>query len=249
MADASDPQSWNFYAYGRNNPLTNIDPTGLDCIYFNNAGTGVETIDRTNNQETLNTQATDCGKNGGNWVNGQVGSITPDGQGNFNVRSADANGTYTTAMTAPDSPDNPNGTCFGNCNYQYIPGANNAPEQEDIAPSVRQMIQQEAQRSAPVVKGLNCAGAAASTFSPFATPDDAKDLGGYALDQAEDQGVDKGSELAVKGAEKLAKFGGSVGKGAKVAGKLAGKAGAAFGVYKAVKAANEEGCFSGWSRP
>ena len=24
-----DPQSWNRYAYGRNNPLKNIDPTGL----------------------------------------------------------------------------------------------------------------------------------------------------------------------------------------------------------------------------
>jgi RHS repeat-associated protein len=30
VASAADPQSWNMYAYARNNPLTLIDPTGLD---------------------------------------------------------------------------------------------------------------------------------------------------------------------------------------------------------------------------
>jgi RHS repeat-associated protein len=126
VADVGDPQSWNFYAYGRNNPLTNIDPTGLDCLYFNDAGTGVESIDPTNNQETLNKQASDCGANGGNWVNGKVNSVVDDGQGDFNVRSSDANGTYTTAMTAAGPQSN--GTdCSGNCIYGYIgpPGPNN----------------------------------------------------------------------------------------------------------------------------
>ena len=27
-----DPQSWNLYAYVRNNPLIYLDPNGLDCI-------------------------------------------------------------------------------------------------------------------------------------------------------------------------------------------------------------------------
>ena len=28
-----DPQSWNLYAYARNNSLANVDPDWLDCIY------------------------------------------------------------------------------------------------------------------------------------------------------------------------------------------------------------------------
>ena len=34
--DLSNPQSMNRYAYALNNPLSLIDPTGLDCIYANN---------------------------------------------------------------------------------------------------------------------------------------------------------------------------------------------------------------------
>ncbi len=33
-----DPQSWNLYAYVRNNPLANIDPLGLDCISTSQSG-------------------------------------------------------------------------------------------------------------------------------------------------------------------------------------------------------------------
>src|ERR1039458_6805900 len=55
VADVSDPQSWNFYAYGRNNPLINIDPTGTDCVYFNDAGNGVESIDRQDSAQNSGT--------------------------------------------------------------------------------------------------------------------------------------------------------------------------------------------------
>ena len=60
-----DPQSWNLYAYARNNSLANVDPDGLDCIYANSAGTGVHHVDH-------NSNANDCGDNGGTWLSGYV---------------------------------------------------------------------------------------------------------------------------------------------------------------------------------
>lgn len=62
-ADPKNPQSLNLYAYVLNNPLIHIDPRGLDCVYFNDAGNGVESVDH-------NSNSGECGQNGGDWVNG-----------------------------------------------------------------------------------------------------------------------------------------------------------------------------------
>lgn len=96
-----NPQSWNLYAYALNNPLSNLDPNGLDCVYANDFGNGVESIDH-------NSNSGECGSNGGSWVPGyanenwvtfnnntglfQAGSINVGGSGNSSTATVD----YTT---------------------------------------------------------------------------------------------------------------------------------------------------------
>ncbi len=64
-ADQKNPQSLNLYAYVMNNPLIYVDPRGLDCVYFNDAGNGVESVDH-------NSNSGECGQNGGSWLSGYV---------------------------------------------------------------------------------------------------------------------------------------------------------------------------------
>jgi len=68
-ADPTNPQSWNRYAYVLNNPLSFVDPTGLDCVYLNDAGTGVD-----NNGIDHDSSMTDCNSTGGYWIWGNVDS-------------------------------------------------------------------------------------------------------------------------------------------------------------------------------
>lgn len=65
--DPSNPQSWNLYAYVINNPLVASDPDGLDCVYLNDTGTGVEAggIDQ-------NSDVNECASHHGYWIPGTV---------------------------------------------------------------------------------------------------------------------------------------------------------------------------------
>ena len=62
--DASDPQSWNLYSYVQNDPLTNTDPDGHDCVNGSNAANGTVSY--------INTETpADC-PSGFTYVNGTV---------------------------------------------------------------------------------------------------------------------------------------------------------------------------------
>jgi hypothetical protein len=98
------------YSYALNNPLTNTDPTGLDCVYFNDAGDAAESIDQ-------NSNSGECGSNGGDWVNGSTSASQIQYNANndtFNIQSSSAFHNYNTTASAPGS-QNSGIPCFGNC--------------------------------------------------------------------------------------------------------------------------------------
>ena len=63
--DPTDPQSWNRYSYVLNNPLRAIDPFGLDCVFLNDSGDGVEEI-------APELDAVGCGAQGGVYFAGTI---------------------------------------------------------------------------------------------------------------------------------------------------------------------------------
>jgi RHS repeat-associated protein len=99
LGDPSNPQSWNAYSYVRNNPLSNVDPDGLDCVYINDNSVSVKTGDCYSDTDN------------GIFVNGTINtnSFTYNGQTQtlgFNYTNDDtgALGSGVIAGVAPSSP-------------------------------------------------------------------------------------------------------------------------------------------------
>jgi RHS repeat-associated protein len=86
--DLGNPQTLNRYSYVLNNPLSFTDPFGLDCVYLNNSGTGID-----QNGIDQNSSTGECGKTGGYWVNGTVTQVNIDSNATTISLTGTTNGT------------------------------------------------------------------------------------------------------------------------------------------------------------
>jgi RHS repeat-associated protein len=142
------PQSLDRYAYVQNDPMRLTDQIGLDCLYFDNQGVSVESIDH-------NTNSGECAQNGGDWVNGTVPSAdwatyNPDTD-TWNVTSMDprTDSFYYSVLGAP-GPQVDNIPCYGDCTMGYSATSLSFVSNQVVAGSVSGFAQWISQAQVPL---------------------------------------------------------------------------------------------------
>jgi len=229
-ADPSNPQSWNMYAYAMNNPLSNVDPDGYDCVYLSDSGTD---IDGQNGIDT-NSNSGECGSNGGYWVDGTVTHVQLYSNNNdvgLSGHTTDSQGNQT-----PSDAFYTNATGhLSDIVQQIAPGAKGTI---DLIKAIKNIPKYQLRAQNPIDVSLGCAASGipklALDLSPFGIVPDAVDaaMGGSLnpLFNSGDKANDAGNavDVAGKSAEALQKTLPFLGPVAKHAGPI----GMTLSVYK-----------------
>jgi hypothetical protein len=74
-ADITNPQSFNLYSYALNNPLRNIDPTGMYCFYGGQGDT-VENDSDPSDYDFTSEGTGECSSTGGQWIDNPSSTVT-----------------------------------------------------------------------------------------------------------------------------------------------------------------------------
>jgi hypothetical protein len=101
-ADPEDPQGLNLYSYVLNNPLSFIDPDGLECVWDDGS------FDSKDDKQTGSNKS--CGKAGGTWIDPKAFSTLNAGDWSDKANSTiagiaqDLNSTSTTVTVTAQDP-------------------------------------------------------------------------------------------------------------------------------------------------